>query len=253
MQRRIVALVAFSLLAAPVAGFAQVRPRPATPPLAGGARVLQAPGIEIVEHILANREELGLTADQVTRIRTLRDAHVAQFRPLAEQLRAQRPDSQRANTMRERMQQQRERMQMTEEQRQQMRDRMRQRQDSMRARQDTARTRTRTQQDTVRTRTRPPQDTMRTRTRPPQDPRTTTRDSTRTRPATPRDTTRTRPATPRTGRLVAEPAVTPALRTELEALREANRAFVEQVNAVLTPAQRQKLSELRPRRGPGGR
>jgi hypothetical protein len=232
MQRRIVTLIAFSLLAAPATSFAQVRPaRPATPPRAVEARVLQVPGMEIVEHILANREELGLTEDQVTRIRTLRDAHIAQLRPVAEQLRGQRPDSQ-ANTMRDRMQQQR--------------DRMQQRQDSMR-------TRTRTQQDTVRTRTRTQQDTVRTRTRT-QDPRTTTtRDTTRTRPATPRDTTRARPTTPRTGGLRAEAAISPEMREQMEQLRETNRKFVEQVNAVLTPAQRQKLSELRPRRGLGGR
>ena len=228
MRRNITALIAFSLLAAPAAGFAQVRTRPATPPrpaaptAAAEARQMPVPGVEIAEHILAYRDELGLTAAQVTRIRALRDAHIAKIRPLTEQLRAERPETpeerlqqlrqqdnrteQQIQSMRERMQQQRARGQVTAEQREQMKLRA----DSLRTRQDSIRARVRSLTDEQR--------------------------------AAARGTARERVQR-------AEPAMNPELRAKMEELRESNRLFVEEINAVLTPEQREKLRTLRPARG----
>ena len=179
MRRITVTLIAFSLLAAPAAAFAQARPERPAP---AQVRPLRAPGVQIADHVLAYREELGLTAQQVERIRTLRNQHMEQIRPVIEQLRAQRPElrnTQRAQQLRERTRMQRDSMQsrlrsMSAEEREAMRQRL--------------------------------QDRRGQRQLPEE------------------------------------------LRASLENLRTSHRAFLEQVNAVLTPEQREKLRELRPGR-----
>lgn len=229
MRRNTGLLIAFFMIAAPAALSAQTRPARPGQPEAPALHERPVPGVEHADHILAYREELGLTTQQVTRIRGLRTQLIEQNRPLVDRLAQSaqqhvRPEQrvqqlqqqqqrgrvqQQLRQLQQRAQQQRQRTgQLSGEQRQQMQ--MQQRQDSMRTRMQAL---TEEQRQAAR-------ELARQRTQAPG----------------------------RAGAGMSGQVADEATRARLEEMRTNTRQIVEQINDVLTPEQHAKLRELRPGR-----
>lgn len=185
MRRNILSaltLAAVTVLALPAGASAQTPPergRAGEHGRMGHPARIGMPGGDPAAHILALREELGLTAPQATQIEQIQARLREQNAPLVEQLSAAR-EQLRA-----------QRAEMTPEEREAMRERMRA------ARQN------------------------------------------------PAGETRQRPAR-------AHQAIPEELRPVLEQLQTNTQSAVEQIRAVLTDEQQQKLRELRGRRAPRG-
>lgn len=102
-----IAGVAASLVAVPVAAQAQEADRPARATPDSSRRMrgpaqhrMQGQGRAMMmnpaERLLAHRADLGLTADQITRLEQIRDAHSAREKPYIEKMQAMRAERQKA-------------------------------------------------------------------------------------------------------------------------------------------------------------
>lgn len=212
MRRMTIPAIALAISLAPAALSAQTQPAPRGP-----RAEVRGPA---VERIIAQREQLGLSQQQITELRRIQTQLEEKNRPLLEQLRTARENitpEQRAE-MRQRMQQ------VTPEQRAQMQARR----DSMRERMQHM---TPEQREQMRE---------------------------RMRSLTPEQRAEMRPRAQRGNRPGMGPGMRGGVNAELqpvlEQIRTNTRAAAEQVHATLTAEQRQKLIELRPaRRAPRGR
>lgn len=238
MHRVTISMLALSMMTAPALLEAQtprMQQRPGAMGLAGGA---------VAERLLTHRDALGLSPDQVARIRQVQTQLEEQNRPLAEQLRAgmqQRgAGMQQQQQRREAMQQERDSMrqqhaamrdrmqQLTPEQRAQVRQRAQTGQ-RVQARQET-RQRAQARQET-RQRVQARQDTQSaaTRTAPVRRPAALMR-----RPA----------AAAGTGAGMSA-ALPEELRPVMQQMRQNTARATEQLMAILAPAQRATLRTLR--------
>lgn len=199
-----------------------------------------------LERILEQREELGLSEQQVTELRRIQAELRQKNEPLLQQLRAARQEMtpEQRQQMSERRQQVRERMQnMTPEQRQQMRERMQ----NMTPEQ-------RQQMREQRQNARPGQGQQARQRMQNMTPEQRQQMRERMQNMTPeqRQQMRERMQNERPGPAIRG-GVPEELQPALEQVRANTRAAAERVHATLTQEQRQKLVELRAaRRAPRG-